>query len=354
MDARHFDALSRALSGSETRRRLLGVLATLPAVGGGLSTSLCQEEADAGDRHQRRKKHHKHGDRGPRKRRKHKRKPRCTPDCAGLCGGAADGCGGTCTGSCPANQICDNEACTACDVCPSGDCTFTTVQAAIDAAAAGVTIRICAGTYVPTTPPTGVAMVTFSKNLTLVGAGMGSDPNTATIFDGALTHRVLFVNRGVTGTLQALTVTRGTDSAGAAMNNLGTMTLARVLVTGNVGVASASGIFNQGKLTLTDSIVRGNEPTGSGGGIFNASVGDLTLERSVIEQNTATSGGGIYNYRGSVALTIKSQVTGNEATTSGGGIQNDGGTVSVSEGSTISGNTPEDCVDASGGTGCPA
>ena len=357
MDARHFDALSRALSGPETRRRLLGALATLPLVGGGLSALLSPDEAGAGGRRQRRKKRHKHGDRRARKRRKHKRKPGCIPDCAGRCGGAADGCGGTCTGSCPANQICDNKTCTGCDVCLSGDCAFTTVQAAIDAANAGATIRICPGAYVPTTPPTGVAMVTLSKNLTLVGAGMGSDPGTATIFDGNLTHRVLFVDLGVTGTLRELTMTRGVDPAGGAMNNRGTMTLERVLVTGNVGAASASGIFNQGQLTLTDSIVRGNAPTGNGGGIFNASVGDLTLVRSVIEQNTAANGGGIYNFKGTIELKDNSQVTNNQATGgagNGGGIKNDGGTVIVSGASTITGNTPDDCVDVNGGTGCPA
>lgn len=353
MDARHFDALSRALSGPETRRRVLGVLVTLPAVGGGLSAFLSPEETDAGGRRQRRKKRHKHGERRARKRRKHKKKPVCTPVCAGRCGGAADGCGGSCTGSCPTNQICDNETCAACEVCLSGDCTFTSVQAAIDAAAAGTTIRICPGTYVPTTPPTGVALVTLSKNLTLVGAGMGSEPGTATIFDGALTHRVLFVNAGVTGTLRTLTVTQGIDPSGGGISNLGTLSLDHVLVTENVGIAAASGISNQGRLTLTDSIVRGNEPNNVGGGIFNSTSSVITLVRSVVEQNTATNGGGIYNFRGTVELTDKSQITNNQATTSGGGIQNDGGTVSVSGGSTITGNTPDDCVDAGGGTGCP-
>jgi hypothetical protein len=42
MDFRHFDALSRALSGADSRRRILGVLGALPVAG-----ALFRDEADA-------------------------------------------------------------------------------------------------------------------------------------------------------------------------------------------------------------------------------------------------------------------------------------------------------------------
>src|SRR5690349_2232352 len=55
-----------------------------------------------------------------------------------------------------------------------GDCPaaqFTTVQAAIDAAAAGDTIAICPGTYREGSGAVGSNALTITKSLTLKGAG---------------------------------------------------------------------------------------------------------------------------------------------------------------------------------------
>ena len=94
MDARHFDALSRALSAPDSRRRLLTLLATLPVLGG-LLAFLDPAETDAQGRRKRRKKAHKHG-RG-RRRQRRKKKKSCTPDsvtqtCAAKCGPVTNNC----------------------------------------------------------------------------------------------------------------------------------------------------------------------------------------------------------------------------------------------------------------------
>ena len=115
MDARHFDALVRAVSAGSSRRRLLALLATLPFLSG---LAAIQDSADvAGQgRRRRRKKSHKHGD---RRRRSHQKK-QCQAEpvaqtCAGKCGRVANNCQktvdcGACTcvpiTACPAEMEC--------------------------------------------------------------------------------------------------------------------------------------------------------------------------------------------------------------------------------------------------------
>lgn len=112
MDAKHFDALARALTTGGTRRSLVTLLATLPVVGG-LLAWLDSNDADAGGKHKRRVKKHKHG-RG--RRRKHGKK--CKPaaqsvTCAGKCGQVMNNCKKLVDcGSCDCNP-----ACPECETC---------------------------------------------------------------------------------------------------------------------------------------------------------------------------------------------------------------------------------------------
>lgn len=96
MDIQTFDALTRSLSAGGSRRRLLGLLATLP-IGGGLRDVLTPADAAGKSRRKRGKsaKKRKHGKRGHAK--KPKPKPSCTPHpvnetCAGQCGPVQNNC----------------------------------------------------------------------------------------------------------------------------------------------------------------------------------------------------------------------------------------------------------------------
>lgn len=60
-------------------------------------------------------------------------------------------------------------------VCASG-CDYTTIQAAVNAAASGDTVSVAAGTY--------SEKVTVNKGLTIEGVGSGEDPASATILSG--------------------------------------------------------------------------------------------------------------------------------------------------------------------------
>ncbi len=251
---------------------------------------------------------------------------------------------------CPANTICDEGACLACDVCSA--CTFTTVQAAIDAASTGDTIRICAGTY--------VGNVTVNKNLTLIGAGDGATAASDTLLDAAGSGRVVQVNSGVTATLRSLRLTGGnlSGNTGGGMNNFGTVTLLSCTVTGNRADLNGGGIFNFGTLALSGCTVSNNTTGSSGGGIDNngASVGTVTLTGCQISGNTAQVGGGLDNFNGGTVTIDSTSITGNTATQAGGGggVRNNSGTATLQNGSTVTGNTPDNCVGMITGTGCDA
>ena len=173
------------------------------------------------------------------------------------------------------------------------------LQEAIDAAAAGSTLTLCAGTWVLTTT------VVIAKNLTLRGAGSGT-----TTLDGGQPPGgpggvlVLQIAAGATVTLQDLTITKGNGFPAGGISNEGTLTLVGVTVTNNggdggggmanvggtltlgmgtrvtdngTGGAGAGGVRNTGTMTMeAGSRVSGNGTTGDGGGIFNS--GTLTLE----------------------------------------------------------------------------
>ncbi len=324
MDRNRFEDLARLVSGTDSRRRLIGWLAAT-SLAGGLIDILDPAETEAAGRRKRRKKRHKHGKGRRRTNRKHKKKPTCTPNCTSKCGGANDGCGGTCTGRCGANQICADQTCQNCDVCAEG-CTHTIVQAAIDAASAGDTIAICPGTYLRSGTRKSVA--TIEKPLTLIGAGTGTN---GTIFDG----------RGVPN-LEAVVF-------------LGSLSveLRDVTVTGGNASVSGSGINTsvQSSLTLTRVLVTGNHDNTSGGGIFNN--GTLVLNAgTAVTYNTANdAAAGILN-SGTLTLNAGSEVTNNTTPGIAGGIYN-GGTVILHPGSKVSGNTSGNCINGAGGTGCP-
>jgi hypothetical protein len=139
---------------------------------------------------------------------------------------------------------------------------------------------------------------------------------------------------------------------------LGTLSLESVRVIDNQG-SNFGGIFNASgaTLTLTDSLVEGNTSSTPGGGIRNGSNATVTLNNSEVKGNQAPQGGGVdVDIDGVLDLEKESKITGNTATDStgegGGGVLNKG-TVTVSGKSKIANNTPDNCVNANLGTGCP-
>ena len=234
----------------------------------------------------------------------------------------------------------------------SGAGCYATLQGAIDASAAGDTVRVTPGTY--------AGGVRIAKNLTLAGAGAGR----SVVRGGG---PVITISPTGPGTpvvdITGLTVTGGLDPGGddgvhAAGGGLfippagegvpgATVTLRNVTVTHNrarprsthpadwplvcaegkscrFASAVGGGIASSGHLTLIDSVVSSNEVGGRatearGGGI-HSDVGSLTLRSSRVLDNRVdpvaigrlVQGGGIYVEQSEMTL-LDSSVSGNRA-----------------------------------------
>ena len=125
--------------------------------------------------------------------------------------------------------------------------------------------------------------------LTVSGGGTSSD------------FSVLTLKSGVTAMISGLTISNGNVplGAGGGINNMGTLTLSNVAVSGNsvpgttYESGASGGIYNDGTLTLSDVTVSGNSSSGRGGGLSN--YGTATMTNVTISGNTGAGGGGIYN-----------------------------------------------------------
>jgi hypothetical protein len=213
--------------------------------------------------------------------------------------------------------------------------SYSSLQAAQDAAAAGDTLWVrgrCFGT------------TTITKDLTLTGQQPRGFPSPT--LDGASQNLVLSITAGVAVTINTLTIGDGNTEVGGGISNSGTVTLNDSTITGNNAFNGGGGISNDGGLVTLNgsSSVSGNYGF-NGGGISNTGTVTLNDSSSVSGNTAGFAGGGIFN-TGTVNLNDSSSVSGNSADFAGGGIFNyPGGTVNLN-GGTVTGNTPDDIVYA--------
>jgi hypothetical protein len=247
---------------------------------------------------------------------------------------------------------------TACDVCASG-CSFITLQAAVDAATAGDTIRLCAGTF---------SGAEIGVDVDVEGNGDDTiiTRKSTAITAAEITGRVIRVLPERRVVLRDLQITGGLAEAGISaaaargggIENAGNLRLVRVAVTDNEAIDLGGGVYNgvAAILTLENSVISRNRTrstTGDGGGLYNDSNGQVILTDSLIELNTAgRNGGGLYTAPGGVVTLTRTRVTTNTAGGGGGGIYNAGSTVTGVNPADVHGNTPTDCSGEMV-SGCP-
>jgi len=194
--------------------------------------------------------------------------------------------------------------------------------------------------------------------LTISGAGAG-----VTIIDGNLKDRVFSVEGSRSVAISGVTIRNGAVSGsgggiynfgnltlsdsevvdnsaafGAGIENQGTLTVTRVVLSGNIASSTGGGIYNFGMLSVSQSLLSDNKATTDGAGIANYGVDSSTLDLVTLSGNKASSyGGGIYN--GATLTITRSALSSNSAVYHGGGIYSTAGaTLNIST-STIRDNT---------------
>jgi hypothetical protein len=153
-----------------------------------------------------------------------------------------------------------------------------------------------------------MSTLNITGSMTLDGSG-----RSVTLDDGN-SRRVLVVNGGVSLTLNALTVAKGSASGGGGLFN------------------------NGGTVSITNSTFANNSAE-DGGGLDNEG-GTVSITNSTFANNSAFAAGGLFN-RGTVSIT-NSTFANNSASGLGGGLFN-GGTVNIST-SILAHNSGGNCI----------
>jgi hypothetical protein len=198
------------------------------------------------------------------------------------------------------------------------------LQSAISSAASGDTIAFgCSGTI------TLISTLTISKNLTLDGNG-----HSVTL-DGNNRVDVLFVDNGVSFTLNALTIAHGSSLLGGGLIdgrgsivNISNSTFANNSATGTATAGFGGGLDNGGgTVNISNSTFANNSASALGGGLENNN-GTLTISNSTFANNSAPSGfgGGLLNHNGTLSIggSIVANNPGGNCSQFGGSITDQG------------------------------
>ncbi len=216
-------------------------------------------------------------------------------------------------------------------------CDESHLDAAIAGASSGDTITFgCSGDIGLT------QTLTISQNLTLDGSGQN------VTLDGQNAVQVLYVNGGVTFTLNALTVAHGTTPTGYPGGGLdnegGTVNISNSTFATN-SAYSGGGLDNDyGTVNISNSTFANNSVTSIGGGLYNG--GTVNISNSTFANNSAYKGGAIFTNAGGM-VNISNSTFANNSASFGGGLDNYYSTVNMST-SIISNNSTGNCYQ--GGT----
>lgn len=326
MDTGRFDALSRYVATSQSRRRAALALGSAAAglLGGSAGNAkkkkkvtLCLNGATI---------------KVPGKKKKKLIKQGATP---GACNGPA-GC--TANADCGAGAICVSSVCQTCSVTCNGNGPACGTALNVRLAQGG-TVYVCPGRY---------EGVFSSGSIKLIGAGNGEDPATSTILDAQNQGRVLTTSNGATVSLARLRIMRGrlnADTGGGIFAKDGELQMDACVVESNVALYGGGIHVTNGRLTLTKSTVLNNTASDGGGGVLLSRCLQSTIAQSIVTGNKTTStasnsGWGAGVLAGLTPIAISgTEISRNTATGGAGGLYVNGSTVSLDPATRITNNT---------------
>lgn len=192
-------------------------------------------------------------------------------------------------------------------VCADGD--FTTIGAAVAAAADGTGIEVCAGTYAERFEVAG-------KAVAIRGAGAET-----TIIDGGGAGSVVAIRAGAAAKLEGLTIRNGrtTGGGGGVLCDGGAVGVIATNVTGSRADTGGGGLYARAcSVQIERARFTGNEGTTTGGAVMLIdSTGEIA--ESHFAANSADDGGALYLYEG--AVTVKaSELRDNTGRVHGGAV----------------------------------
>jgi hypothetical protein len=225
-------------------------------------------------------------------------------------------------------------------VCAAGQAQFTTIQEAMNAAEAGDTIDVCAGTYKES--------LVAPKPLTV----RGPDGPDVTIVEGSGPEAVLQVHMiaepgfAIEGISLHSTAAAGNSGGGVRCSD-STLHMSSMVISGHSASDGGGMRAERCALDIKKSVFSNNQALvgGGGGALFVACSG--VFAKNIVENNTAAAqGGGLEIHEGMLVLD-DNQISGNSAVWSGGGIYLDSD--SPVTGNLIAGNRVEDKSGQGGG-----
>jgi parallel beta-helix repeat protein len=224
------------------------------------------------------------------------------------------------------------------EVCAA--CTYTTVQAAVNAASAGDVIKVATGVYTGVQAREGVTQVVYvSKTVTIRGGytiafteppDPGVNPTT---LDAEGQGRVLYITGDISPTIEGLRVTGGNadglgggsggwDAGGGLYVVEATATISNNRVFSNTAYGGGGLYLHYSAATLNANTISGNAANGAhgGGGGLYLFDSDATLSGNTISSNTISDeGGGLYLFYSDATLS-ENIIISNTASDDGGGL----------------------------------
>src|SRR6185369_6843195 len=215
---------------------------------------------------------------------------------------------------------------------------FPTIQAAINAAAAGDAIVVAAGTYHE-------SLFWADKDLTILGAGADTAPNLSIIdpssANGGPGGRCLITSDLTpAATISGFSFQHGSDPiAGGGMYNVfSSPTVANCTFSNNSAV-EGGGMYNFfSSPTLAHCTFSENPASDRGGGMFNTT-SSPTLTGCSFVHNSAVQGGGTFNQAASSPTLANCTYNENSAESDGGGMFNLNGSPTLTDCSFIRNST---------------